>query len=255
MPSHEVGKIVAKMDQWFYPDCEDHWDSKIFATRIKSLIRPGFTVLDLGAGRGALSHLDMRQEDVQVFGTDIDPAVEGNQQIDEGRTIEPDGTIPWGRETFDLAFSSFVWEHVEHPLQFLGEVARVLKPGGLYLAQTPSSRHYVAAAARLTSYGFHKRFNALRGRDVVDTFPTFYRLNSRSQINRAALSAGLETQEIEFIEKRPEYLRISPITYLPGIAYERLVNLDRRLESLRASLIATLQRPLEVGPPAPKVGE
>ena len=254
MPSHKVGKLVSKMDRRFYPDCEDHWDSKIFATKIKTLIEPGFAVLDLGAGRGALSHLDMRRPDISVSGTDIDPAVEGNQQIDEGRRIEPDGTIPWEDETFDLDFSSFVWEHVEHPLQFLGEVRRVLKPGGLYLAQTPSSRHYVAAAARLTSYGFHKWFNALRGRDVVDTFPTFYRLNSRSQIDKAASSAGLETQEIEFIEKRPEYLRISPITYLPGIAYERLVNLDRRLESLRASVIAALQRPLEVGPTAPKVG-
>ena len=245
MPSHKIGKLVSKMDHRFYPDCEDHWDSKIFATKIKTLVKPGFTVLDLGAGRGALSHLDMRQPDVRVFGADIDPAVESNRQIDEGKKIESDGTIPWKDETFDLAFSSFVWEHVEHPLQFLGEVRRVLKPGGLYLAQTPSSRHYVAAAARLTSYGFHKWFNSLRGRDVVDTFPTFYRLNSRSQITRAASTTGLEIQEIEFIEKRPEYLRISPITYFPGIAYERFVNMDRRLESLRASLIADLPRPIE----------
>ena len=242
MPNPKVGKLVARMDQTFYPDCEDHWDSKIFEEKIMALSRPGFTVLDLGACRGALGHLDMRQKDVRVFGTDIDPVVEGNQQIDEGRSIEPNGTIPWSDETFDLAFSSFVWEHVEHPIQFLKEVSRVLKPGGLYLAQTPSSRHYVAAAARLTSYGFHKKFNALRGRDVVDTFPTFYRLNSRSQINREAARAGLEAQKIEFIEKRPEYLRISPITYLPGIAYERFVNLHRRLESFRASRIAELRK-------------
>lgn len=243
MPSHDAAGMVAKLDRTFYPDCEDHWDSKIFAKKIKALLRPNFCVLDLGAGRGALRHLDMRQPDVHVCGSDIDAAVEDNQQIDAGRVIDADGRIPWEDETFDLAFSSFVWEHVENPRHFLGEVRRVLKPGGTYLAQTPSSRHYVAAAARLTSYGFHKKFNALRGRDEVDTFPTFYRLNSRSTIERAARAAGLDVVGIEFIEKRPEYLRISPLTYLPGIAWERLVNLDPRLESLRASIIATVQKP------------
>ena len=122
-------------------------------------------------------------------------------------------------------------------------MARVLKPGGRFLVKTPNKRHYVPLIARLTPLRFHRFFNRLRGREVEDTFPTRYRANSARDFERLAESAGLQLKDVSLIEGRPEYLRISALTYLFGIAYERLVNRFAGLRGFRVLLIGEFQKP------------
>ena len=78
--------------------------------------------------------------------------------------------------------------------------------------------------ARLTPHRFHQYVNRRRGRAEVDTFPTRYRANTRPDIVRLADKSGLSVERIELIEGRPEYLRMTWLTYLLGVVYERLVN-------------------------------
>jgi len=148
-------RLVAKLDNYFYPGCEDRWDSKLFAERIRTKLEPGMQALDLGAGRGALPELDMRARGAHIAATDPDPVVLKNPQVDESRVLDPDGRIPWPDQTFDVIYSSFVWEHVQDPVAFLSEARRVLRPGGVYLSLTPNRHHYIALAARLTPHTFH----------------------------------------------------------------------------------------------------
>lgn len=238
----ERRSLVEKLDARFYPDCEDHWDSRLFSDRVRSLLAPGLVALDVGAGRGGLPHMDLRASGARICGTDLDPAVLQNLQIDEGRTMGDGGAIPWPDESFDVVFSSFVWEHVEDPTAFLREAGRVLRPGGTYISLTPNRRHYVSLAARLTPHSFHEWYNSTRGRDEDDTFPTFHRLNTRRQIINAAHAAGLALTKLDVVERRPEYLRINPATYAAGILYERVVNSTERLADFRVSLIAELRK-------------
>ncbi len=96
--------------------------------------------------------------------------------------------------------------------------------------------------ARLTPHRFHRFYNRLRGRANEDTFPTKYRANSRGDIRRLAGFAGLQVGSMELIERRPEYLRMHPGTYLVGYAYERLVNSTAALGGLRILLMIELSK-------------
>jgi hypothetical protein len=119
----------------------------------------------------------------------------------------------------------------------------VLKPGGRFIAKTPNRNHYVPTIARATPVRFHRLYNRLRGRNAEDTFPTYYRANSRSQIKRLAHASGLHVEALELIEGRPEYLRLTPLTYVLGIAYERIVNFTPAFASWRVLLVVELRKP------------
>jgi hypothetical protein len=76
----------------------------------------------------------------------------------------------------------------------------------------------------------------------VDTFPTLYRANTREAIERLSRGAGLRVESVDFIEGRPEYLRLTPPTYLAGWAYEKIVNSSPLFERFRIVMIAHLRK-------------
>jgi UDP-N-acetylglucosamine 2-epimerase (non-hydrolysing) len=143
-----------------------------------------------------------------------------NPMLDEGRVANADG-IPYEDARFDVVFSDNVLEHLDEPLQVFREVARVLKPGGVFLFKTPNKWHYMPTIARLTPHGFHQYVNRLRGRAEVDTFPTRYRANCLGDIKRLASDAGLLVERVERIEGRPEYLRMTWLKRIDLIAGAR----------------------------------
>ena len=99
-----------------------------------------------------------------------------------------------------------------------------LKPGGRFLVKTPNAWHYVTVLARLTPHRFHQWINWRRGRRGADTFPTRYRANTRTALGVLAANAGLDVASVVSVESRPEYTRISPVLYVFGRLYERIVN-------------------------------
>jgi len=70
--------------------------------------------------------------------------------------------------------------------------------------------------ARLTPHRFHQFVNRLRGRAEADAFPTRYRANTYSTVQRLAAASGFTVQKLDRIEGRPEYLL--------GAACERRAN-------------------------------
>jgi hypothetical protein len=123
------------------------------------------------------------------------------------------------------------------------------KVGGRFMLKTPNRHHYVPLIARATPLSFHRRVARTRGRAAEDTFPTVYRANSRTQITAIAAECGFVVESLELTEGRPEYLRMSAVTYLAGLAYERLVNGIALLEPLRVLLTATLTKSGSSGAP------
>ncbi|MEZ6116814.1 MAG: class I SAM-dependent methyltransferase [Pirellulaceae bacterium] len=230
------------MDSILYPNSPDHWDVIRFAEYVADHVQPEHAVLDFGCGRGRYELFDFRDRAKFCAGVDVDPDCLQNTQVHEAKLIDETGRIPFSDGTFDLIFSSSVLEHVEKPRDVFAELARVLKPGGLLLARTPSRFHYAMLGANLAPTWFHEWYNKMRGREVCDTFPTYYRCNSKAQVNAAAEGTGLTVQEIAFWESRPEYLRFNPATYLAGFAYERIVNSSKIFEPLRAVLVMKLQK-------------
>lgn len=237
-----TGRIVRRMDLRWYPAYKDNWDDQLLRDWILARLSPQMTVLDLGAGAGIVRQMDFRTSATRICGLDPDPRVLNNPYLHEARVGLADA-IPWGAETFDLVFADNVLEHLEDPVRTFAEVARVLKAGGRFIAKTPNAWHYMPLAARLTPHRFHRWFNRLRGRPIADTFPTRYRANTRSALRRLAADCGMELERVDCVEGRPEYLRLSALTYPIGFAYERLVNATRMLEGLRILLIAELRKP------------
>ena len=237
-----MGSVTEWIDRNGYPTYARNWDDWLFRERILAQIRPDSAILDLGAGAGIVSQMNFKGLAGKVCGVDLDPRVVDNPTLDEGRVSDA-GEIPYGDGLFDVVISDNVLEHLDAPLAVYKEVARVLKPGGVFLFKTPNKWHYMPTIARLTPHGFHQFVNRLRGRAEVDTFPTRYRTNTKGEVLRLAAESGLTVERVERIEGRPEYLRMSWPTYLLGMLYERFVNSTRLLEPFRILLVGTLRKP------------
>jgi hypothetical protein len=72
---------------------------------------------------------------------------------------------------------------------------------------------------------------------------TLYRANTVADVRKLAASVGFTVDRLERIEGRPEYLRITWLTYLVGAAYERVVNTYDFFAIFRILLIAQLRKP------------
>jgi len=232
------------MDRALYPAYRDDWDNQRFRQLVDANLQPQFVILDFGAGRGALAEMSFRGRVGRVAGVDPDLAVLENPDLDEAKVLPlPSGEIPYPDETFDLVFTNNVIEHLEDPRAAFRELFRVLKSGGVLIAKTPNSLHYVPLIARWTPHAFHVFINRLRGRSRQDTFPTCYRCNTPGALARVAGEAGFSIEGLEMWEGRPEYLRMAAPLYLLGWLYERLVNATSHLARFRCVMVAVLRKP------------
>ena len=97
-------------------------------------------LLEIGSGRGALLR-QLLHEGHRIEGVEIN-----QDRIDESRRLfgvlpiaKVDGPVlPFPDASFDVVLSFDVFEHIPDSDAHLGEVSRVLKPGGRYLLQTPN---------------------------------------------------------------------------------------------------------------------
>jgi SAM-dependent methyltransferase len=105
----------------------------VFERALSASSNPRPLVLDYGCGRGEVVSFG-RSRGYQFFGTDRDaPAAERPEFFKplNGSTIQFDDNF------FDVVISNQVFEHVQDPPAALREIARVLKPGGTFLALFP----------------------------------------------------------------------------------------------------------------------
>lgn len=239
-----MSKITRWMDRKLYPRHADDWDNTAFREAILINAASNHHVLDLGAGAGIVEQTRFPNEFARICGVDPDPRVLENPYLNDAK-IGFGEAIAYDDESFDMVFCNNVLEHLENPEEVFTEVARVLKPGGCFLAKTPNRWHYMPMIASCTPHWFHEVVNRMRGRDDEDTFPTRYRANSPGALQRIAAQVGLEVEQVQLIEGRPEYLRMSAPTYLAGWLYERTVNLVPGLSRLRVVMVSVLRKPLE----------
>ena len=234
-------KLTEWMDSTWYPEHGDNWDDVLFREQILQELRPTHSLLDLGAGAGIVPQMDFRGLAARTCGVDQDERVRENPFVDEGK-VGVGEDIPYEEESFNVVIADNVLEHLDDPESVFTEVARVLKPGGRFLAKTPNRWHYVALIARVTPHRFHRLINGLRGRKGEDTFPTRYRVNTPADLTRYARLAGLRVRRVVLAEGRPEYMRINPLSYAIGCLYERAVNRLPWLRRFRVLLIAVFEK-------------
>jgi SAM-dependent methyltransferase len=118
-----------------------NYPNQLGAWLLQNIIRIPGRLLDVGCGRG---------EYLRAFSA-LGCTVVGVDSAPSAREMSPDFRIeladvetealPFDANTFDVVFSKSVIEHLHRPDAFLSELIRVLKPGGLLIAMTPSWRH------------------------------------------------------------------------------------------------------------------
>jgi SAM-dependent methyltransferase len=210
-----------------------------FSDVIHEHVRAGDVMLDAGCGSGRVFqyHFDANQRPRLIFGVDMTDEPKGNQNVDAAARADL-AALPFHDETFDIAISSHVAEHLTHPERVFGELSRVLKPGGLLLILTPNRWHYVTVSSALLPHSFHLKFNHWRGVDVHDIFPTQYKANTAGRMRMLYEGAGMHLEQLHQFETEPEYLAFSTPTYAAGVAFERVVNRFDLLKNLRVNLLA-----------------
>lgn len=167
-----------------------------FYGRIDAILEPSWTVLDFGAGAGDAARDEsvyrrrltrLRGRVARVVGVDIEPAVLANPLLDEAHQVEDGGRLPFDAAAFDLVVADWVFEHLRDPAAAIGEIDRVLRPGGWLCARTTNRRSYVAVGARLIPRGLHAL--ALRHlqpwRAPESVFRAHYLLNTRDALRDA----------------------------------------------------------------------
>lgn len=126
-------------------------------------------VLDIGCGEGhfagALAHGGAKVVAVDVAEKPLRRARARHPDIDV-RLMEPEAPLPLEDSSFDVVWAGETIEHVADTSQWLSEVRRVLRSGGVVLLSTPDheflSRLRMALSRRAFEAHFDPRADHLR---------------------------------------------------------------------------------------------
>lgn len=121
------------------------WMHCVIEEEVKRMDHPP-VIADIGCDRGIIKRFIPPIKDAKWFGLDIDTNREGIElakydelircDFDEGLAL-PDASV-------DIAICSHVLEHLPRPEFTMGEIARILKPGGLLLLGVPTAPKFIA---------------------------------------------------------------------------------------------------------------
>jgi SAM-dependent methyltransferase len=135
--SPEAGWAVALFNRSVLKQAKYH--------RILELLQDpaGKTSLDIGADNGVISYL-LRQRGGRWYSADLDPgAVTSIRQLVGDHVYQLDGrTTPFPDSTFDQIVIVDFLEHIPDDRGFVGELARIVKPGGRLVINVPHLKPY-----------------------------------------------------------------------------------------------------------------
>jgi ubiquinone/menaquinone biosynthesis C-methylase UbiE len=159
-----------------------------------NLLKPGDRILEIGCGIGTVV-AELVRQGYDAMGTDISQvAVEygrakyGNVRLE----VQPAEELPYADGTFGVALSFDLFEHIAHIDRHVGEVQRVLKPGGHYLFETPNKLSNVVAETLA--------YKSLKWRRVHPS------LHTPGQLRRRLARHGFEARFVK-MDQMNEYTR------------------------------------------------
>ncbi len=226
----------------------------LYYEHLEKLVRDGMRVLDVGCGkeflmswlrpdlyeRWSASILDR----ITAFG--VDPWMASLRQSSNRRiACAVAEQLPFAASSFDLVTANMVVEHLADPVAVVGEVMRVLRPGGCFVFHTPNLHCPIIGASKWLPHSVKRAAVPIveGGRGKEDVFPTHYRLNTREAVATVAGRVGAELGWVDAVFTAPFTQAFGPL-----VVFELLMtNMLRgaRFAEWRPDLICMLRKPLE----------
>ncbi len=225
---------------WF--PSEEH-PNQILEASVGARVRSDSVVLDIGCGRTAPNLRKLIGRAKKLYGIDVidftysDPDMHlFNNNVGAMADI-PDNSI-------DIAYSRAVMEHIDNPDEAFAELARVLKPGGVYIFVTPSVYDYGSIIARIVPNRFHgKIVSAVEGRAEEDVFPTVYACNSLGLLHKQVAGAGLRIETGRYIGQYPSYFMFNRVLFWAGSIYQKLIEKFSITQPLQGWIYCVVEKP------------
>lgn len=125
-------------------------------------------ILEVGCGWGELAAWIAGDTGAEVIATDLSPRmVELARSAGVDAQIADVQALPFGDESFDAVVAAWMLYHVPDLTRGLGEIARVLRPGGVLFAATNSRYHLQELRDLVGSGPSPSKFTREDGRDQL----------------------------------------------------------------------------------------
>ena len=209
--------------------------TEVYAELVRSRLSSTSRSLDLGCGRGGLvEQLESPRPLVIGLDPDLDSLREHRLASSDApmpRAAGLNELLPFKDGSFDLIFASWVLEHIAEPEICFTQIGRALGRGGAFVFITPNRRHPLVNLNRLTG-GLGRIQNALvstlYGREREDTFPAYYRANTKTSLESLARQGGMRLVKLETIAD-PTYLSFHPKMLRAAQGLESRLDETRRI--------------------------
>jgi SAM-dependent methyltransferase len=153
-------------------------------------------VLDIGCGHNVNPTIEKIIHKIgSLDGVDPFPVIEPTYHL-KNRWVCKLEDIPVEPETYDLAYSYNVVEHVENVDAFLKTTLDLLKPGGVYFSLSPNANHPFTHVVKLLQSLNLKKFFA--GTPGVNDYPAYYRLCKEAYVLQSIKSQSLNVEKVDF---------------------------------------------------------
>lgn len=176
----------------------------IYEQTICDLVTPGTDWLDVGCGRDLFPHnrktaAILAARCHSLTGIDPSPNVFENELLQHRYQCMPEDFNPGLR--YDLITLRMVAEHVTHPMQMAGSLARLIRPGGRVVIYTVNKWSPVSLIAAVTPLSFHHAVkHLLWNTEEKDTFPTAYLMNTRKTLDHVFQTAGFREESFRYLD-------------------------------------------------------
>lgn len=240
MTSPLAARLQAK---YFRP--EDH-PYRLYEAEIERQLPDGGTLVDAGCGRHGEVVRKFRDRAGHLVGVDLgDPAPDVAEVGLEYHKADMADT-GLDAEIADVVISRAVIEHLVDPDEAFAEVARILKPGGAFVTLAPNLGDYVSLISWMTPNALHPWIvKKTEGRDVADTFPAYYRANTRRSVTKYARRNGLEVESFAYLGQYPAAFLFNPVLFWFATGYEKVISRFEFLGFLRGWYLTVLRKPAD----------
>jgi SAM-dependent methyltransferase len=205
----------------------------------------GASFVDLGGGRRCdYAEFVPRERSVRLIAVDVSAEeLAHNTDADEKIVADVARGLPFADGQIDLLVSRVVFEHIDGVPDAVGQIARVMKPGGRTIHLMPGRNALFALAARLLPFErllrvLHFVLPATAGHVEFDVH---YDHTEPVAIKRLFVEAGFRNVTVEWTAAQADYFRPVAPLYLLVALYQWLVR-ALGIKRLAAYLIVAAER-------------